>query len=1060
MTSSSPLELPSLQRLQSAEQNELLDVIDSLRSQGLGDFISLPQLIVCGDQSSGKSSVLEAISGIPFPRQETLCTRFATEVILRKTPKDKITASIAPEKGRTISELALLKDFQHELKTQEDFSTLFDKAGETMGFSTSGKSFCKDILRVEICGPSQPQLTLVDLPGLIHTATKTQTPGDVLLVHDLVEQYLRSPRSIILAVVSAKNDIGNQIILERARKFDSRGRRTLGIITKPDTLMRGSKNEQAFISLARNEDVFFDLGWHVVKNLDSADHENQSESRDAQETRYFETSNFSRLPSHNVGIASLRSRLSKVLFDQIRTELPELVEEIRSKVLSTKEVLGKLGPSREKVEQQREFLISLSQTFQTICHDAVRGNYEHEFFRGTQPERRLCAEIMNKHFQFARIMRDGGATWKIVDGNSTEVSSQRRLAEHSTRTRDQAIEEACALLKRSRGRELPGLPNPSLVGELFRQYTKPWKKLARGHVEDVWETTIKFLELLLRHLTDDDSCEKIQRHWLLPKMEEKLSLAYEKLAELLAVHEDQPMTTNTQFLSNSKINRPQKSDNELLKMIKDGDLEDADDAEIAKLLSAWGKNDQTDMDMLAAEEAFDNMNAFYEVAITLFMDNVPTLAIQLPIIRGLPDILCPTAIFSMDSETIKNIAGESEEKVLERTTIARKLKVLEDGGRICKQYARRVQPFLSSVTHDREEFDTSSIRLPTDPRRPINIPTPPSKRTAASASLSCGFDTSSYITPGAPVQHQYVAHADTTTSTSASKTPPGSRAASDSGSTSVPMTTNKPEISTLKGGRLFGTNAQSASMPSSIVPSIISTVDSVVTKTPSAPGNTITPASSNTGGLSTSLKTNNNTHSTFSNTGGLFGQPSKTSNSSSNEKPSNSHFALGSGASTASTSGTANEFGGTAASGSSETRTKPPSLFGSVSFKPAAAASAGAFGKPPETKPTQTTSLFGPGLTLAATPPGAFGSGFGQRSGSVTPNLTSNAPRMGQDHHLKENLIVVLTEFFPHIEKERNTAENMLSQFMHICFMPQCEKKSPEELRLAYWELGRAFAKG
>lgn len=454
MTSSSPLELPSLQRLQSAEQNELLDVIDSLRSQGLGDFISLPQLIVCGDQSSGKSSVLEAISGIPFPRQETLCTRFATEVILRKTPRDKITASIVPEKGRTTTELALLRDFQHELKSQEDFSSLFDKAGEAMGFPTSGKSFSKDILRVEICGPSQPQLTLVDLPGLIHTATKTQTAGDVLLVHDLVEQYLRSPRSIILAIVSAKNDIGNQIILERARRFDSKGRRTLGIITKPDTLISGSKNEQAFISLARNEDVAFDLGWHVVKNLDSADQETHTESRDAQEARYFETSNFSRLPSHTVGITFLRSRLSRLLFDQIRTELPKLVGEIGSKVLSTKEILEKLGPSREQIEQQREFLISLSQTFQTICRDAVRGNYEHDFFQGSQPERRLCAEIMNKHFEFAQGMRSGGATWKIVDENSKEVSAQRKLAECSTRTRDQAIEEACALLKRSRGREV------------------------------------------------------------------------------------------------------------------------------------------------------------------------------------------------------------------------------------------------------------------------------------------------------------------------------------------------------------------------------------------------------------------------------------------------------------------------------------------------------------------------------------------------------------------------------------------------------------------------------
>jgi hypothetical protein len=116
MSSDTTLKLPSLQRLQSAEQNELLDVIDALRSQGMGDFISLPQLIVCGDQSSGKSSVLEALSGIPFPRQDTLCTRFATEVILRKSKTTRILASIVAEKNRTASDMARFKDFQHELK--------------------------------------------------------------------------------------------------------------------------------------------------------------------------------------------------------------------------------------------------------------------------------------------------------------------------------------------------------------------------------------------------------------------------------------------------------------------------------------------------------------------------------------------------------------------------------------------------------------------------------------------------------------------------------------------------------------------------------------------------------------------------------------------------------------------------------------------------------------------------------------------------------------------------------------------------------------------------------
>ncbi|CZS92473.1 uncharacterized protein RAG0_03052 [Rhynchosporium agropyri] len=78
--------------------------------------------------------------------------------------------------------------------------------------SIGGNAFTENILRVEISGPTRPQLTIVDLPGLIHSHNKHQTENDVELVTNLVAKYMANPRSIILAMVSAKNDFPNQIV--------------------------------------------------------------------------------------------------------------------------------------------------------------------------------------------------------------------------------------------------------------------------------------------------------------------------------------------------------------------------------------------------------------------------------------------------------------------------------------------------------------------------------------------------------------------------------------------------------------------------------------------------------------------------------------------------------------------------------------------------------------------------------------------------------------------------------------------------------------------------------
>lgn len=487
-----------LKALQTAGQIEFLDAIDALRAEGLGELTNLPQLIVCGDQSTGKSSVLEAISGIPFLRDENLSTRYATEVILRRNSTVSIKVSITPSTDRSGDEKQRLLGFKHDLATLKDFEDLFKTAQKAMGLEDEGQSFSKDVLRIEFSGPKQPQLTLVDLPGLFHVNLETEKTDHAGNTKDLVEIYMKSPRSIILAVVSATYDHVNQIVLQMASKLDPKGARTFGILTKPDWLVPGSKNEDVCLSLVRNQIVKFELGWHVIKNLDTAvvDKEDAtSERRDKDERAYFRESNFKNVNSDILGIANLRERLSKTLFHQIKTELPKIVDEIQKQVEETKgeyfplhfafttldfvmrcfsynashpnhsachsnvyeqrlnlHVLEahreRLGKSRTSLDEKREYLTHISQSFQSICQKATRGDYEDPFFWDDEDNsKRLCARLMAQHREFASALVNEGCQWKMID-DDVKTRTER------CKTGNDLIHDACELLKRNRGREV------------------------------------------------------------------------------------------------------------------------------------------------------------------------------------------------------------------------------------------------------------------------------------------------------------------------------------------------------------------------------------------------------------------------------------------------------------------------------------------------------------------------------------------------------------------------------------------------------------------------------
>jgi hypothetical protein len=186
--------------------------------------------------------------------------------------------------------------------------------------------------------------------------------------------------------LSATNDYANQPILTKVREVNPEGERTLGIITKPDRLDHGSGSEAAFIGLSRDEDIFFKSGWHVVKNRKFEESSFSIEECNASEATYFRKSNFSTLPADSVGIGALRTRLSILLFDHIKRELPNLRKDLEDAMEDTTTQLAALDTTRASVQDCRNYLTTLSLTCLEITRAAADGHYEGEYFQSSMDD--------------------------------------------------------------------------------------------------------------------------------------------------------------------------------------------------------------------------------------------------------------------------------------------------------------------------------------------------------------------------------------------------------------------------------------------------------------------------------------------------------------------------------------------------------------------------------------------------------------------------------------------------------------------------------------------------
>jgi hypothetical protein len=126
-------------------------------------------------------------------------------------------------------------------------------------------TFSSDVLCLEISGPEQEHLSVIDVPGIFKSTTEgVTTKADIQLVRNMVNGYMDNPRSVMLTVFPASVDLATQEILELAAEADVHGDRTLGVLTKPDLVDRGA--EYGVVDLVEGRARQMKLGWHIIRN--------------------------------------------------------------------------------------------------------------------------------------------------------------------------------------------------------------------------------------------------------------------------------------------------------------------------------------------------------------------------------------------------------------------------------------------------------------------------------------------------------------------------------------------------------------------------------------------------------------------------------------------------------------------------------------------------------------------------------------------------------------------------------------------------------------------------
>ncbi|XP_049892398.1 dynamin-1-like protein isoform X1 [Epinephelus moara] len=340
--------------------NKLQDVFNTVGA----DIIQLPQIAVVGTQSSGKSSVLEALVGRDLlPRGTGIVTR--RPLILQLVHVDPGDARKNDDGGREGEEWGKFLHTKNQIFT--DFEEIRQEIeNETERISGNNKGISDDPIHLKIFSPHVVNLTLVDLPGITKVPVGDQPKDIEVQIKDLILKHISNPNCIILAVTAANTDMATSEALKLAREVDPDGRRTLAVVTKLDLMDAGTDAMDVLMGRV----IPVKLGLIGVVNRSQLDINNKKSVADAiRDEHAFLQKKYPSLANRN-GTKYLARTLNRLLMHHIRDCLPELKTRINVLAAQYQSLLSSYG---EPVEDQSATLLQLITKFATEYCNTIEG---------------------------------------------------------------------------------------------------------------------------------------------------------------------------------------------------------------------------------------------------------------------------------------------------------------------------------------------------------------------------------------------------------------------------------------------------------------------------------------------------------------------------------------------------------------------------------------------------------------------------------------------------------------------------------------------------------------